>query len=569
VIAWCLGALAWGGDASTLQVLAELEWSRSAPLPIVVQIAGADDSTRAIGARALGRLRDPEALGPLTGLVDDGAVEVRVAAEEALGATPGATDLVRERLATMVPPRGPGPRAAAGGGEMVALLDALGRQGTARDLGPVLDALREPWPVGAAAARALGRMGVRRVPALDEAVGPLVSRLRATDPRVVADAAWALSRVGLVTATPAEIEAVWLHLRSGTFPETRAWLLKAAWPVLADAQQKELFVDAATEQARLVRVALFAALRPGDVPANVLAPFLADPDPWVRSAVIDALGRLDDDDARTALDRHAAETDDIHEVAAAIAARGTPAPALAAGRSLHPAVRAAAVSTLDDPDALVTYALEDEEALVRSAAAGALLERPADPKIAARLVGASDQAVREAGVEMQGKVPPVEASFDPIPSLDDVMRIRAARVTTTDGSFRIALDPSTAPLAVANFAALAEAGFFDDLVWHRVVPGFVAQTGCPRGDGWGGPGYAIPDEVSSLPFDEGAVGMARAAPDTGGSQWFVTTSDQPHLVGEYTRFGEVVEGMHVVRRLKVGSRLLGVAIERIGPERAP
>jgi len=569
VIAWCLGALAWGGDPSTQQILAELEWRRSEPLPILVQVAGADESTRAIGARALGRLRDPEALGPLIGLVDDPAVEVRVAAAEALGATPGASDLVRERLAAMVPPRGPGPRAAAAGGEMVALLDALGRQGTARDLGPVLEALREPWPVGAAAARALGRMGVRRVPALDEAVGPLVSRLGANDARLVADSAWALSRVGLATATTAEIEAVWQRLRSGAFPETRAWLIKAAWPALSDEQREELFVDAATEQSRLVRVALFAALREGDVPAQVLAPFLADPDPWVRSVVIDALGRLDDDDARAALDRHAAESDDIHEVAAAIAARGTPAPALAGDRSLPPAVRAAAVSTLDDAESLVTYALEDEEPLVRTAAASALLERPADPKIAARLLAASDVAVREAGAEMEGKTPPVEGSFDPLPKLQDVERIRSARITTSEGTFRIALDPSAAPFAVANFAALAEAGFYDDLLWHRVVPGFVAQTGCPRGDGWGGPGYAIPDEVSSLPFDEGAVGMARAAYDTGGSQWFVTTSDQPHLVGEYTRFGEVVEGMHVVRRLTVGSKLLAVDIERIGTEPVP
>lgn len=569
MIASCLGALAWGGEASTLQNLAELEWTRSEPLPIVVQIAGADDSTRAIGARALGRLRDPEALEPLTGLVDDRAIEVRVAAAEALGATPGATELVRERLAAMVPPRGPGPRAAAAGGEMVALLDALGRQGTARDLGPVLEALREPWPIGTAAAKALGRMGVRRVPALDEALGPLVSRLGATDPRIVGDAAWALSRIGLSTASTAEVEAVWLRLRPGALPETRAWLLKAAWPMLSDEQRKELFVDAATEQSRLVRVALFAALRPGDVPAQVLAPFLADPDPWVRSAVIDALGRLDDDDARAALHRHAAESDDLREVAAAIAARGTPAPALAADRSLHPAVRGAAVSTLDDPETLVRYALEDQEAFVRSAAAGALLDRPPDPNIATRLLAASDAAVREAGAEMQGTVVPVEAPFDPLPSLDDVARIRAARVMTSEGVFRIALDPAAAPLAVANFAALAEAGFYDDLVWHRVVPGFVAQTGCPRGDGWGGPGYSIPDEVSSLPFGEGAVGMARAAPDTGGSQWFVTTSNQPHLVGEYTRFGDVIEGMHVVRRLKVGSKLLGVEIERIGPEPAP
>jgi cyclophilin family peptidyl-prolyl cis-trans isomerase/HEAT repeat protein len=568
VIAWWLGAVAIGGDASTLQILAELEWSRSEPLPILVQIAGADEDTRAVGARALGRLRNPAALDPLTGLVDDRALEVRVAAAVALGATPGATDLVRERLAALIPPRGPGPRAAAADGEMVALLDALGRQGTTRDLGPALEALREPWPVGAAAARALGRMGVRRVPALDEAVGPLVSRLGASDPRIVADAAWALSRIGLEAATEAEVGAAWLRIESGAFPETRAWLLKAAWPVLSDAQRKELFVDAATDASRLVRVALFAALRPGDVPAPVLASFLADPDSWARSAVIDALGRLDEDDARDALTRHAAETDDLHEVASAIAARGTPMPDLAADRSRPAAVRAAAVSTLDDPAALVTYALEDDVAMVRTAAAGALLDRPADPKIAARLLSASDVAVREAGAEMQEHAPPVEGSFEPLPSLEDVSRIRAATVTTSEGTFRIALDPSSAPLAVANFAALAEKGFYDNLVWHRVVPGFVAQTGCPRGDGWGGPGYAIPDEVSSLPFDEGAVGMARAAPDTGGSQWFVTTSDQPHLVGEYTRFGQVVEGMYVVRRLAVGSQLLGIEIERIGEEPA-
>ncbi|MCA9494713.1 MAG: peptidylprolyl isomerase, partial [Myxococcales bacterium] len=106
--------------------------------------------------------------------------------------------------------------------------------------------------------------------------------------------------------------------------------------------------------------------------------------------------------------------------------------------------------------------------------------------------------------------------------LAEVDRIRGAVVQTDHGTFVMGLDPGVAPLAVASFAALAEAHWFDGLVFHRVVPGFVVQTGCPRGDGWGGPGYELADEDSERPFDHGAVGMARSDRDTGGSQWFVT-----------------------------------------------
>ena len=124
---------------------------------------------------------------------------------------------------------------------------------------------------------------------------------------------------------------------------------------------------------------------------------------------------------------------------------------------------------------------------------------------------------------------------------------------------------SSAPLAVASFAQLAEAHWFDGVVFHRVVPGFVAQTGDPRGDGWGGPGYELPDEDSELPFDLGAVGMARSERDTGGSQWFVTTSPQPHLQGEYTRFGQVVQGLSVVTHLPQGAVIRAVTLERLDP----
>ncbi|MCB9699497.1 MAG: peptidylprolyl isomerase [Alphaproteobacteria bacterium] len=129
----------------------------------------------------------------------------------------------------------------------------------------------------------------------------------------------------------------------------------------------------------------------------------------------------------------------------------------------------------------------------------------------------------------------------------------------------MSLDPQLAPLAVASFAALAEAHWFDGLVFHRVVPGFVVQTGCPRGDGWGGPGYELPDEDSETSFGHGAVGMARSDRDTGGSQWFVTTSPQPHLQGEYTRFGEVVQGLSVVDHLPQGTVIESVTIERLDP----
>ena len=123
------------------------------------------------------------------------------------------------------------------------------------------------------------------------------------------------------------------------------------------------------------------------------------------------------------------------------------------------------------------------------------------------------------------------------------------------------LEPSHAPMTVASFIQLARSGFYDGLPVHRVVPGFVAQTGCPRGDGWGGPGYSVPDEFSEAPFSKGAVGLARSEHDSGGSQWFVMTEDHPHLVGRYTRFGEVIAGLEVVRHLTVGDLIERVAVE--------
>ncbi len=178
--------------------------------------------------------------------------------------------------------------------------------------------------------------------------------------------------------------------------------------------------------------------------------------------------------------------------------------------------------------------------------------------------------VREAAVELQkalGMPKSSAAGAHALMTTDlaATHEIRSARIATSRGTFIVALEADEAPITVASFAYLADAGFYDGRFVHRMVPDFVVQDGCPRGDGWGGPGYAIPDEVNRLHYDEGTVGMALSGPDTGGSQWFVTLSPQPHLDGTYTIFGHVTQGMQVVRSLRRGDRIESIDIERVGP----
>ncbi|MCJ7733124.1 MAG: peptidylprolyl isomerase, partial [Anaerolineales bacterium] len=150
-----------------------------------------------------------------------------------------------------------------------------------------------------------------------------------------------------------------------------------------------------------------------------------------------------------------------------------------------------------------------------------------------------------------------------------------ATVETENGSFVIELFADKAPLAVNSFVYLAENGWFDGITFHRVLPGFVAQTGDPTGTGFAGPGYRFGNEVSSdLLFDrEGLVAMANSGPDSNGSQFFVTYAAAPSLNGGYTIFGEVVEGMEVVNSitprdpqggvdLPPGDLLISITIEK-------
>ena len=144
-----------------------------------------------------------------------------------------------------------------------------------------------------------------------------------------------------------------------------------------------------------------------------------------------------------------------------------------------------------------------------------------------------------------------------------------AVLATDKGTFTIDLLPEESPLTVDNFIKLAKTNYFNGLEVHRVVPNFVMQDGDPRGDGNGGPGWSIRCEINMIPYERGAVGMALSGKDTGGSQWFVTHSPQPHLDGGYTVFGRVNEtDMKVVDNIVRGDRILSVRIVESGSKGA-
>lgn len=122
-----------------------------------------------------------------------------------------------------------------------------------------------------------------------------------------------------------------------------------------------------------------------------------------------------------------------------------------------------------------------------------------------------------------------------------------ATLHTNAGAIVLDLFESEAPKTVDNFRTLAADGFYDGLTFHRVIPDFMIQGGCPEGTGRGGPGYTFEDEINDHKVVRGALAMANAGPDTNGSQFFiVTTGASPWLDGKYTVFGEVIDGMDVV-----------------------
>lgn len=180
----------------------------------------------------------------------------------------------------------------------------------------------------------------------------------------------------------------------------------------------------------------------------------------------------------------------------------------------------------------------------------------------ALLHATSPRATVRAGALLALKVLGVEAPKEPPPPLEGKLArgpARMARIVTERGELRLALHAGS--FTAESFARLARRGFFDELTFHRVVPGFVVQGGDPRGDGSGGPGFELPCEIDRSRYVRGAVGMALAGKDTGGSQFFITLEPQPHLEGRYTIFASVVAGMEVADRLMEGDRIVAVTLE--------
>ena len=267
--------------------------------------------------------------------------------------------------------------------------------------------------------------------------------------------------------------------------------------------------------------------------------------------------------------------------------------AAARARLSHPdvIVRAVAASivgrerdpaTIDDLAGLYRRAEREEQNDARLAAVNALAQvAETGPAVRAdverRLLGAvsrgGDYLVRRAvadrfGEEIHrrywGEVLPVETGRSAEDYREAVRRyvVRtgaagsfAVTIETERGSIVVQLEATVAPLTVENFARLVDRRYFDNSRWHRVVPNFVIQDGDQRGDGNGGPGTVIRDEINRRRYARGTVGMALSGPDTGGSQFFITLSPQPHLDGGYTVFGTVVAGFDVLDQIVQGDRI--------------
>jgi cyclophilin family peptidyl-prolyl cis-trans isomerase len=143
----------------------------------------------------------------------------------------------------------------------------------------------------------------------------------------------------------------------------------------------------------------------------------------------------------------------------------------------------------------------------------------------------------------------------------DTEKLYDVTIQTAKGDIQMELDPALAPKTVNNFVHLAREGYYDGLTFHRVVPSFVIQGGCPQGTGTGGPGYKFADEPVKGDYIEGAVAMANSGPNTNGSQFFIcTVDDRQKLDKLYNLFGFVMKGMSVVKEIKVGDKMDKVVV---------
>ncbi|MFN2446581.1 MAG: HEAT repeat domain-containing protein [Vicinamibacterales bacterium] len=361
---------------------------------------------------------------------------------------------------------------------------------------------------------------------------------------------------------------------------------------LRDPRAVDLLLDIASDTWPALRASSLISLAQIDGEAFFTAISGLDPDPdWnVRAALATALGTLDIERAQAKLTVLAADADQRVLAAALDALVATKAPAASAMlleklRSDDFGVRRSAangLATLKPPgaaEALVAAFDDSSERDSTYVARAAIMAALAavDPEKARPVLmrGLSDKdwAIRLRAAELLRKVAPGEPAEPvrpappvPVPEVNALDRLIAPDVTpiayldTEAGVIEVELAVLDAPRTVASFVALAAKGFFNGTPIHRVVADFVVQDGDPRGDGEGGPGYTVRDEINQRPYLRGTVGMALDWADTGGSQFFITHSPQPHLDGRYTVFGQVRAGMEVVDRLTRGMVIRAIRV---------
>jgi HEAT repeat protein/cyclophilin family peptidyl-prolyl cis-trans isomerase len=472
--------------------------------PLAAAVLGADGQPLARWwpvASALQQVEDPRALAALATLARSEGPYVRAYAARGLGGT-------KNRAATP------------------ALVDLVDLSNLSS--GPAVEAIR-----------ALGRIGdPQAVPILLKVIS--ASR---REPMVRAEAIVALAGTGAPNG-----QDVLLDLLSDPSPTVRA----AAFGTLARLDP-DTFITVLSgldpDAHWSVRAALASALGALDAARALprLMAMLADPDARVIPSVLAALTRARAPDIGRLLIERLGGDDEV--VRAAAAAN------LAEARPERGAEALAAAYTFGQRDAGYTARAVALAALATYGAAAA-------PTLRAAL-GDRDWAVRVRAADLLKQIDPaadVAREIRPAPTGRQPAAYEAGQllnptvsphvyIDTDKGTIEIELAVLDAPLTCDTFMTLARKGYFDGLSFHRVVPDFVVQAGDPRGDGEGGPGFTVRDELNERPYLRGTVGLARDWRDTGGGQFFITHGPQPQLDARYTVFGQVVSGMEVVDRL--------------------
>jgi cyclophilin family peptidyl-prolyl cis-trans isomerase/HEAT repeat protein len=419
-------------------------------------------------------------------------------------------------------------------------------------------------------------LGAAKVPRALDVVRGIVEGRRAS-PEVTIQALRALAAANDTQATAL---VAGFMMQAGLDPTLRLEAM-TTFAALAGAEESERLVDLSSDRTPAIRGAAFRALARVD-PETFLVTLSGldlDRDWSVRMALATSLGAIPPEQGQRLLTILLADPDLRVVTAAMNALAASKAPSaetmLVAKLDAEDfAIRANAARLLGELTATgATQAVvgayrragTDQTYVARAAALAAL--RALDPAAARPLLVEAladrDWAMRVRAAQLLTELGEVVApdSIRPAPlrrpvESQDWMALASPKfsphafIETDKGRIEIELAVLDAPLTVDNFITLARRGFYNGLALHRVVHDFVVQVGDPRGDGEGGPGYSIRDEINERPYLRGTVGMALDWNDTGGSQFFITHSPQPHLDGRYTVFGYVVEGMDVVDALR-------------------